>query len=203
MSTAKPATAAAGDVELAKSRLVTGVDPPSTPAGEGSSLAGTRGAPSSVRFRLSSLWSEMFHDAPGGMVRIAWKGRSGIGPEFLLFLFFNGSAYLLRQARMASTGKDPCAPPLANRQIEARRCCEATLSRRENGTAAGLAVWNWKEEKKGQTRNLADVAAALVVVPLSTPNFSLKKKTDQGGGGLAPHGHVPARRVGPFCVLGE
>ena len=76
---------------------------------------------------------------------------------------------------MASTGKDPCAPPLANRQIEARRCCEATLSRRENGTAAGLAVWNWKE-KKGQTRNLADVAAALVVVPLSTPNFSLKKK---------------------------
>ena len=32
------------------------------------------------------------------------------------------------------------------------------------------------KKKKGQTRNLADVAAALVVVPLSTPNFSLKKK---------------------------
>lgn len=107
MSTAKPATAAAGDVELAKSRLVTGVDPPSTPAGEGSSLAGTRGAPSSVRFRLSSLWSEMFHDAPGGMVRIAWKGRSGIGPEFLLFFVFQ---WLCISSATGSNGLDRQGP---------------------------------------------------------------------------------------------
>ena len=107
MSTAKPATAAAGDVELAKSRLVTGVDPPSTPAGEGSSLAGTRGASSSVRFRLSSLWSEMFHDAPGGMVRIAWKGRSGIGPEFLLFFVFQ---WLCISSATGSNGLDRQGP---------------------------------------------------------------------------------------------
>lgn len=67
MST-KPATAA-GDVELAKSRLVDGAAQPSAEtslvAGGTSGVGPTRSRAS----RLSSLWSDMFHDSPGEMVR--------------------------------------------------------------------------------------------------------------------------------------
>ena len=77
---------------------------------------------------------------------------------------------------MASTGKDPCAPPIANRQIEARRCCEATLSRRENGTAAGLAVWNWKEKKKGKPETLLTSPPPSSSSPYRPRTFHLKKK---------------------------
>lgn len=49
--------------------------------------------------------------------------------------------------------------------------CHAEKTGLQQGLLYGIG-----KKKKGQTRNLADVAAALVVVPLSTPNFSFKKK---------------------------
>ena len=76
MSTPKPAATAAataGDVELAKSRLVAGVEPSAE-----NSLAGASngvGPTSSRGSRLSSLWSEMFHDAPHEMVREEGRSR--------------------------------------------------------------------------------------------------------------------------------
>ena len=65
MSTLKPATA--GDVELAKSRLVAGAVP-SAENGLAGASSGV-GPTSTLGSRLNSLWSEMFHDAAHEMVR--------------------------------------------------------------------------------------------------------------------------------------
>ena len=72
MSTLKPATA--GDVELAKSRLVAGAVP-SAENGLAGASSGV-GPTSTLGSRLNSLWSEMFHDAAHEMVRSRTKDDS-------------------------------------------------------------------------------------------------------------------------------
>ena len=72
MSTQKPVTS--GDVEHSKSQLVAGVAPSAEKTLAGAS--GDAGSRIPLRFRLTSLWSEMFHDAAHEMVRSRTKDDS-------------------------------------------------------------------------------------------------------------------------------
>ena len=81
--------------------------------------AAAAGPASTLGLALSSLWSRCSTTRRGNGEN-SMEGSTENRAEFFFFFFSNGSAYLLRQVRIASTGKDPFAPPLANRQIEAR-----------------------------------------------------------------------------------
>lgn len=87
MLTPKPA--AAGDVELAKSRFTGSDGPASVKANGGGSLAGASscvGHSSSLGFRLGSLWSDMFHE---GLVRFGGGETLGEGSRDCRFLWVN------------------------------------------------------------------------------------------------------------------
>ena len=154
MSTPKPA--AAGDVELAKSRFACGNRPLSIKANGGGNLAGASsgfGPSSSLGSRLSSLWSDMFH---AGLVGFRGGDTSGEGSRDCRFLLspMTPKLYIDDSIEKNSPSVVSCA---FSRQSN---CCSALpfhdeiVSRRKQLITRHLAVAidNRKNDKARETR---------------------------------------------------